>query len=216
MFKKGQSYEGETMPDQIRKESISDYLPLIAPALLALIIFYFMFYLDLVARVDAANGRQDIISSRITALNDSKASLTQFDGNFTLLKGNMSEYSENLTFFETKLTDFLGRLLTAETNSSSMASSIASINQKLTGQDVVIASVLDNMTVLHGRMNQIGNMTVANYTEMRNWATSLDINMTALNNSVTNIINRQNVLEDRIDALNDTMQKLCAYNSSWC
>ncbi|QLJ53495.1 MAG: hypothetical protein Sv326_1320 (plasmid) [Candidatus Fermentimicrarchaeum limneticum] len=211
------------MPEQIRKESISDYIPLIAPAALALIIFYFAFYLDLATRMDTANGRIDTTNSRITTLNDSKAGLTQFNGNFSELWGNMTEYNSNLTFFESKLTDFLGRLLMVEENTSRATSSLAGINQKITSQDIVIASLSDNITSVRNRMNQIGNQTEDDYNDMLDWATSFDINQTALNSSIRSIISRQDeieanqtILRNRIDALNVTMQKLCSFNSSWC
>ena len=214
------------MPDQPlakRTEGIMDYLPLVVPAALALVIFYFAFYLELVGRVDTTNGRLNTTSIRIDSLNDSKANLTQFDNDFSRIRLNISIHNSTISFFESKLTDFLGRLVTMEENTTRAANSVTSINSKITAQDTAISSLSDSIASLRSRLNQIGNQTEDDYDDTLDWATSLDARADSLNDSVQDITGRQDMIEanqtilrNRIDALNVTVQKLCLFNSSWC
>lgn len=210
------------MPDEKMKspEGIMDFLPLVVPAILAIVAVYFLF-----PQYNDSEMRNTINSTniRIDSLNDSKANLTQFDSNFSKIHANISIHNSTIAFFESKLTSFLSRILEVEENTTSASSSIASISSKVTAQDTAISSLTDGIASLRSRMNQIGNETEDNYGDALDWAATLNTRIDSLNDSMQDAVGRQDLIEanqtilrNRIDALNVTVQKLCLFNSSWC
>jgi hypothetical protein len=234
------------MPDtqEIKKEGW-EYAQLIIPVVIALVATYLLFppYDD--ARII---NNENILNGRLDNLTAEKASITQFDSDFASIRSNMSNFSSTHIFFEGKLQDFLNRLIPIEQNTSTNLISIAGLNQHLTSTDGNLTSFFNalssanasyaaNFTLINGSIADLQeqitlfrNSTCGNYTAILEWATSLDINMTALNNSVQAAMNQQSailgnqtlingnqtVILNRLDVFNATLQKICANLTGVC
>lgn len=200
------------------------------PAIIAVAIIYFLF---LAPQQDQINGaKNDLAASNVkieglTTLTASKAGINEFDGKFSLMNSNMSNMSSRLSFFEPKLQDFLSRIVILEQKSDTATSAISGINGNITSfftslsslkasYDSNIASVKGDISGLQTQLNDFRNSTYLNYTDMLDWATSLDINQTALNNSMRVILSQQSLIQGNETAILSRLDVLCAYNSSWC
>jgi hypothetical protein len=228
------------MPDTTpaKSEGIEQYIPLVAPVIITLAVVYFLF---LAPQQDQINGaRNDLAASnlKIDNLTTSKVSIGDNDGKFSLISLNFSEVNTNMTFFESKLKDFLARLIPIEQNTSQNTVSIAGLNQHFITTDGNIASLFTalssanasyatnftslngNITDLQTQLNLFRNSTYFNYTDMLDWATSLDIKITAMNTTLNNFmqtyLNSQAVMQNQTDALNVTIQKICVANPNVC
>lgn len=200
------------------------------PAIIAVAIIYFLF---LAPQQDQINGtKNDLAASNVkieslTTLTASKAGINEFDGKFSLMDSNLSNMSSRLSFFEPKLQDFLSRTVMLEQKSDTATSAISGINGNITSfftslsslkasYDSNIASVKGDISGLQTQLNDFRNSTYLNYTDMLDWATSLDINQTALNNSMRVILSQQSLIQGNETAILSRLDVLCAYNSSWC